>query len=155
MDPDYYELLGLAATRPDTRDQRRLRALADSTTPTDPRSEGRESKFKEINVAYEDVEGSRAGPAPSSLRPSSARTARFRVAAGSRPGGEESASGDIFDAFFGGRTRSAPSSRGPAGARARSRAVVHLAPRRPAFGATATVEIRSARRVREKCEGRL
>jgi molecular chaperone DnaJ len=147
---DYYEILGITRNATDDEIKRAYRAMARQYHPdSNPDAPDADSKFKEINVAYETLrdperrrrydvfgdEGGRGGPG-----------------AGAGGAGEAFGFGDIFDAFFGGDPFG--NGRGQAGPpRAPdAEAVVHLELAQAAFGTTATVDIRLPVSC-ERCEG--
>jgi molecular chaperone DnaJ len=136
---DYYEVLGVARNATDDEIKRAYRAQARRYHPdSNPDDPDAETRFKEVNQAYEVLRDPE-------------RRRRFDVFGddGARPSGpgagphagEAFGFGDIFDAFFGGDPFG---NRGPAGPpRAPdAEAVVTLDLGRAAFGTTATVEVR-------------
>ena len=148
---DYYEILGISRTATDDEIKRAYRALARQYHPdSNPDAPDAESRFKEINLAYETLRDPE-------------RRRRYDVFGedGSRPSGgpgpgqgagDAFGFGDIFDAFFGGDPFG--NARGQAGPPRAPDAevVVHLELAQVAFGTTATVDVRLPVSC-ERCEG--
>lgn len=97
---DYYEVLGIDKNAGDDKIKKAFRKLAFKYHPDHNRDDGAEAKFKELNEAYE------------VLSDTDKRAAYDRFGHGGNEGlfGQGSSGydfggfGDIFDAFFGGRT---------------------------------------------------
>ncbi len=143
---DYYELLGIARNATDEEIKRAYRALARQYHPDSNPDPAAESKFKEINVAYETLKDPERRRRYDVFGEDGARAG----GGGGPAGGEAFGFGDIFDAFFGGDpfgNRQTGPPRAPD-----AEAVVHLELAQAAFGATATVDIRLPIAC-ERCEG--
>src|SRR5215510_459934 len=135
---DYYEVLGVERNATDDDIKRAFRALARKYHPdSNPDDPDAESRFKEINAAYEVLKDPERRRRYDVFGEDGAR-----AGGGQGPrGGDPFGFGDIFDAFFGG---DAFGGRGPAGPpRAPdAEAVVNLDLARAAFGTTSTIEVR-------------
>ncbi|MET0626970.1 MAG: J domain-containing protein [Acidimicrobiia bacterium] len=146
---DHYDVLGIARNATDDEIKRAYRAQARRYHPdSNPEDPDAESRFKEINLAYEVLKDPERRRRFDVFGDDGTRSSN--AGAGPRPG-EAFAFGDIFDAFFGG---DAFGNRGPAGPpRAPdAEAVVNLDLARAAFGATSTIEVRLPVAC-ERCEG--